>query len=577
MGGALRAAIAANAPDAPKVGGALRAAIAAKAPDAPKVGGALRAAIAANAPKRFGFITTNSLRQTFNRRVLEAHMSAKEPLSLLFAIPDHPWVDSTDGAAVRISMTVATAGSHPGLLQRVVAEEPGRGEGREVILKASTGIIHPDLTSGADVSSAMTLKANEEISCPGVKLHGSGFMATPVEASQLGLGRIDGLEQHIRLYRNGRDLTATPRDVMVIDLFGLSAEQVQSRFPEVYQWVLNRVKPERDQNNRASYRDNWWIFGEPRRNFRPALVGLTRYIATVETSKHRFFVFLDASILPDNKLVCIAQDDAYIFGIVSSTIHERWTLAACGWMGVGNDPIYNKTRCFETFPFPDATDDQKARIRELGERLDAHRKRQQQLHPALTLTNIYNVLEKLRAGDPLTAKEKIIHEQGLVTTLRQLHDDLDAAVLDAYGWSDLRTATAAPETEQQLLQRLVDLNHLRAAEEATGHIRYLRPDYQAPTATAPTPTPQDLDLDDEAPPPTAAPAPLKLTWPSSLPEQFQAITTALSHYTLPVDATSLARHFGRATPKRVAEIEGILQTLVSLGQAKGDGGGYVAK
>lgn len=42
----------------------------------------------------------------------------------------------------------------------------------------------------------------------------------------------------------------------VINLFGLSAEQVRDRFPEVYQWVVERVKLERDQNNRAAYRDN---------------------------------------------------------------------------------------------------------------------------------------------------------------------------------------------------------------------------------------------------------------------------------------------------------------------------------
>jgi hypothetical protein len=58
--------------------------------------------------QRFGFITTNSLRQTFNRRVLEPHLTAKESLSLIFAIPDHPWVDSVDGAQVRIAMTVAS-------------------------------------------------------------------------------------------------------------------------------------------------------------------------------------------------------------------------------------------------------------------------------------------------------------------------------------------------------------------------------------------------------------------------------------------------------------------------------------
>ena len=59
----------------------------------------------------FGFITTNSLRQTFNRRSLIATSNAKPALGLRYAIPDHPWVDSANGAAVRIAMTVGRAGA----------------------------------------------------------------------------------------------------------------------------------------------------------------------------------------------------------------------------------------------------------------------------------------------------------------------------------------------------------------------------------------------------------------------------------------------------------------------------------
>ena len=97
---------------------------------------------------------------------------------------------------------------------------------------------------------------------------------------------------------------------MVIDLYPLEIEEVRGRFPAVYQHVLDNVKPERDHNNRASYRDQWWIFGEPRKDLRPALDGLPRYIATVETTRHRTFQFLDASIRPDNMLVCVGLDTA---------------------------------------------------------------------------------------------------------------------------------------------------------------------------------------------------------------------------------------------------------------------------
>ena len=114
-------------------------------------------------------------------------------------------------------------------------------------------------------------------------MHGSGFIVTAEDAKALGLGRIPGLDSHIRPYLNGRDLNQHSRNLMVIDLFGLAVEEVRSRFPEVYQWTLNRVKPERDQNNRATYRNQWWIFGEPRKELRPALAGLQQYIVTTET------------------------------------------------------------------------------------------------------------------------------------------------------------------------------------------------------------------------------------------------------------------------------------------------------
>jgi hypothetical protein len=135
----------------------------------------------------------------------------------------------------------------------------------------------------------------------------------------LGLGKVEGLEQVIRDYRNGRDLTQSPRGVKVIDLFGLKADEVRQSYPAIYQWLTKRVKPERDQNKRASYRNNWWIFGEARKDWRSMSDGLTRYIATVETAKHRIFQFLDGNILPDNMLVSIALNDAVALGSVDNS------------------------------------------------------------------------------------------------------------------------------------------------------------------------------------------------------------------------------------------------------------------
>jgi len=516
--------------------------------------------------RRFGLITTNSIRQTFGRRVLQAHLDATEPLSLVYAIPDHPWVDDSEGADVRIAMTVGSAGSVDGVLESVVDEEnDAQGESRVTFSKL-VGRINANLTVGVDVNQAVPLRANEKLSCPGVKLHGSGFIVTPEEAISLGLGVIAGLERHIRPYLNGRDLNRHSRNVMVIDLFGLPIDDVKRRFPEVYQRILNRVKPERDQNNRPTYRDQWWIFGEPRKDFRPALNDLKRYIATTETSRHRFFVFLDSSVLSDNKLITIALEGGFYLGVLSSRIHVAFATAAGGWLGVGNDSVYVKSRSFETFPFPDCAHALRTGICAVADNLDAHRKRQQSQYTTLTITDMYNVLAKLRSAEPLSEKEKVIHEQGLVSVLKQIHDDLDAAVFDAYGWPhDL--------TDDEILRRLVELNHERVEEEKRGVIRWLRPEYQNPEGLqAAAATQSELPIEQEEPESPATKAG-KRPWPKTLPEQAQAVRAVLAEHPSGLTPEQLARLFVRANTKLVSDL---LQTLVSLGQARAlEGGGYV--
>jgi len=522
------------------------------------------ALVNAGAVQRFGFITTNSLKQTFNRRIVQQALDSG--LHLAFAIPDHPWVDSAYGAAVRIAMTVGSATKNgDGRLLTVTGEREAGGEGLEVTLDSRSGKLHADLRMGAEVSDAKPLRANEDISNRGFCLFGAGFIVASEEAARL------EADAPIKDYRNGRDLTDRPRGVKVIDLFGLTAADVRSRYPATYQWVYERVKPERDTNKRESRRKNWWLFGEPNPKLRVQFAGLPRYIATVETAKHRTFQFLDTAIAPDNKLICIALDDAYPLGVLSSAVHVVWALAAGSNLGVGNDPVYVKTRCFETFPFPDATPDQQARIRALAEQLDAHRKRQQAQHPTLTLTGIYNVLAKIRTGEALTAKDKTIHEQGLVSVLQTLHDELDAAVLAAYGWSDL-PATAS----EALLERLVALNAERAREEAAGHIRWLRPDFQNPQATLVAvdaeKTPKSIGA--ATPEPAAAPA-ARHPWPATLPEQMALLARLLATAPAPLTETAIAAQIAGKGPwkKRLPDL---LQTLVALGRARQDGENWMA-
>ncbi|WP_230976748.1 type IIL restriction-modification enzyme MmeI [Pseudothauera rhizosphaerae] len=311
--------------------------------------------VRAGEAKHFGFITTNSIKQAFNRRVVEAQLRANDPLSIVFAIPDHPWVDAADGAAVRIAMTVGEAGTHDGRILQVREETATDQDEVAVQLQESTGRLFPDLKIGVNVAAVRPLTANSAISNRGVIPHGEGMTVTEEQATALGLGVVAGLDARLRPYRNGRDLTQTPRNVRVIDMHGLSAEQVREQFPAVYQWLSERVKPERDQNKDRDLREKWWLHRRNNEDLRNSMRGINRYVATVQTSKHRLFTFLDVAVLPDDKLIAITMDDSTWLGVLSSRIHVVWALATGATLE--DRPVYNKTTCFEAFPFPSIGND----------------------------------------------------------------------------------------------------------------------------------------------------------------------------------------------------------------------------
>jgi len=283
----------------------------------------------------------------------------------------------------------------------------------------------------------------------------------------------------IREYRNGKDLMGRSRNSLLIDFNDFSQEKA-SQYLEPFQRVLDTVKPERAVHRDKQRREKWWRFGRSNKKMRVSLQNLDRYIATTQTSKHRVFQFLSSDIIPDQTIVIIAINDAYYLAILSSHIHVNWSIEAGGWLGIGNDSRYNNSVCFERFPFPDPTDAQKQTIRELGDRLDSHRKTVQANHPDITITGMYNLLEKLRKGEPFTDSDRDYNNKALVSTLKQIHDDLDRSVLEAYGWEDLNGEVGIEKVEEMILERLVTLNADRAAEERNGLIRWLRPEYQAP-------------------------------------------------------------------------------------------------
>ncbi len=174
---------------------------------------------------------------------------------------------------------------------------------------------------------------------------------------------------------------------------------------------------------------------------RQKLSSLTRYIATPKVAKHRFFVWLTTEMLPSNLVIAIASDDDYVLGVLQSYVHTTWALAIGSQLE--DRPTYTPTTCFQTFPFPRPTEQQREAIGTAAAELN--RLREGWLNPEgisaaelkrRTLTNLYNQRP---------------------TWLDNIHARLDAAVSEAYGWP-------ADLAEGEVLERLLALNLERARE-----------------------------------------------------------------------------------------------------------------
>ena len=382
-----------------------------------------------------GLMATSSITGSESRRVLRR---IAESGAIFFAYRDEPWVDN--GTAVRIAV-VGQNGGHVGLHEL---------DGRFV------PNINPDLTTGPDVSSSAPLTENADVAFRGEQRTGP-FDITREEAERM-------LAQPINVNSRpnddvlfpfviARDLVQRSRGRYVIDFGQDMPRQEAAEYEQPYEYLKRNVLPLRSQNADERLRERWWLHEEWRPSLRSAIRGLDRYLATPITSKHRVYVWLDSSIVPDATIVAFARDDDYFSGVLHSRIHELWALAQASRLGVGDDPRYVHTQCFNTFPFPwplDAPDSELAPEQlEHREQIAAiakalHERREQWLNPAgvnpilldeRTITNLYN--------EPLD-------------WLVDRHRDLDAAVAAAYGW---------PEdiSRDEILAGLLALNRKRAS------------------------------------------------------------------------------------------------------------------
>ena len=270
-------------------------------------------------PNRFGFITTKSITQSFSRAVIENHLRANAGLSLVFAIPNHPWIDEADGAAVRVAFTVASRGKRTGVRLHVKTETPIDYGAFDVEFDESTGFLSAGLLAEVNLQDAVELAANKGVSSVGFQLTGQGFVANHDLLSRLSESERDTF---IFDLLGAREIVQASKSRKVIDVCSVESEaELRRAAPTIFQHLLVSVKPERDFNARKSVREKWWIYGEARNTFRPALVGLSNHIITPLTAKHRIFTSLPTNVRADSTCVSIALEGGVALGILSSRVH----------------------------------------------------------------------------------------------------------------------------------------------------------------------------------------------------------------------------------------------------------------
>jgi hypothetical protein len=427
---------------------------------------------------RAGLVATNSIRQASNRHVLE---TIAKGVGIFEAWDDLEWIN--EGAAVRVSLICFGPSAEPRLNGELVAA------------------IGPDLHATSPTANFAAVQSLPQ--CRGASFQGSqkiGPFDVPHDTATAWLrvpnpnGKSNALV--LRPLYNGIDVTRRCRGVWAID-FGTTLSEVDaSLFEDPFKFVVQNVKPERDTNARDAYRKYWWRHGEPRVGMRDALSRLTRFAAISEKSKHFFFVWLSAAILPDKRLIVVARGDDATIGLLSARPHRLWSLRLGSTLE--DRPCYTPTTCFETFPFPagltpadtahqrtDALPDGARIPADLPPAVRPHAEaiaraakrlsdlRDAWLNPPEWTERVPEVvplgMDRSPYPDRIVARpgfEKQVAQRTLTNLynarpawLAQAHETLDAAVAAAYGWTDY--TPAMPDDE--ILRRLLALNRQRSA------------------------------------------------------------------------------------------------------------------
>ncbi len=325
----------------------------------------------------------------------------------------------------------------------------------------------------------------------GVFANGAGFTVDPTTAHELRQARPANAEVLLP-WLNGEDINRDPEhrpSREIIAFWDMSLEEARRNYPECVSIVEREVAPQRasiKDPSKTRVRDEWWKFEKTAPNLRLALSGLPKYLGMAVTSKVQLPCFVPSGVLPSHAVAVFAFDDYFHFGVLSSGFHYRWALRHASTLETR--VRYTPSDVFETFGVPAMSE----HVATTAEALDTHRR----LHMVVAnegLTATYNRLHNSHETTPA------------IVTMRKLHVELDHAVRDAYGWSDLDLQhgfymvrgqgtrfTFAPAVAEEILDRLLELNKERyQAEVAEGlhsPVKKAAPKKGAASAPAGAPT-----------------------------------------------------------------------------------------
>jgi type II restriction/modification system DNA methylase subunit YeeA len=423
-----------------------------------------------------GLVSTNSIRGGANREVLNRIL---EKSCIFLAWSDEEWWDN--GAAVRVSMTGF-----------------GKNSMKPHLDGVEVAVIYADLTADIDVTKASKMHENLNKSFQGVTPSAAVKKALCVELGLPGASfNLEGREARkilqepatmngepmavvVRPYLITNDITTRPLDRFIVNFVGRD-EKAAAMFEKPFGAIAN-VRLHRPHTDRFNdfQKYPWWQFGWPRPDMFIALKGLSRYISITRVSKHHLCAWTPAAVTPGDALVVVARDDDTTIGVLQSRIHEVWALRRGTSLGVGNDPRYTHTTCFETFPFPEGLtpnipaakyeDNEKAKVIATAAQ-ELIKLRDHYLNPP-EWTDWLITPEEQAAGFPKRPVAKKGHEAKLKKcTLTNLYnrrppwlalaqETLDKAVAAAYGWNDY-----TPQwKDADILRRLLALNQQRSGK-----------------------------------------------------------------------------------------------------------------